>query len=190
MKRNEIVNSLLKEGFSEKTLVKFSDKQLLDLANRILGEADVMISKKDPQAAQKIEDAKKKNQSIETYEEEMEESEDSKDEKENIKEWVSRVTNENFHSFTSKNEIMSLISTKITEQEVGSNVKKGHNGVPEFMSYDSISKSEVKEQSPTTKPKTKPTTKPSTPKPKTPYQPGPGKNPKPKALKETENANK
>jgi hypothetical protein len=79
MKRNEIVNSLLKEGFSEKTLVKFSDKQLLDLANRILGEADVMISKKDPQAAQKIEDAKKKNQSIETYEEEMEESEDSKD---------------------------------------------------------------------------------------------------------------
>jgi hypothetical protein len=240
MKRNEIVNSLLKEGFSESTLVKFSDKQLNDLAQRILGEADVMISNKDPQKQQKVVDAKKTNKSIEFYEEKpssglskekkseivkkakkgedigkkgkgfekiVKKSKESgakdpeavaaaamwkniKRENVEVKEWVKTLAENNFHSFTSKNEIMDLISTKITEQEVGSNVKKGHNGVPEFMSYDSISKSEVKEQSPTTKPKTKPTTKPSTPKPKTPYQPGPGKNPKPKALKETENANK
>ena len=122
MKRNEIVESLIKEGFSEKTLVNFSDKQLATFASRILGEADIMISKKDPNAAQKIEDAKNKNQSIETYEEEMKEDNSSdeiskekkdkvvKNTKKNkgfeIKDWVKQVTNENFHSFTSKNEIM------------------------------------------------------------------------------------
>ena len=73
MKRNEIVESLMKEGFSEKTLVNFSDKQLVTFASRILGEADIMISKKDPLANQKIADAKKQNKSIETYEEEMKE---------------------------------------------------------------------------------------------------------------------
>lgn len=210
MKRNEIVESLLKEGFSEKTLVKFSDKQLTTLASRILGEADIMISKKDPLANQKIADAKKQNKSIETYEEEMKiEVEEElkgdqkkidknhngkidaqdfkilKNEKKNIKEWVSAVTNKNFHSFTSKNEIMEMIQFKLEEQEVGSKVKKGHNGIPEFMSYDVISNTETIDAEPTTKPApTKPKTSPTI-KPKTPYQPGPGKNPKPKALKET-----
>jgi hypothetical protein len=216
MKRNEIVESLMKEGFSEKTLVNFSDKQLTTLASRILGEADIMISKKDPLANQKIADAKKQNKSIETYEEEVKEElkgnqkkldknhngeidaqdfkilkgqkkKDSikKDEKENIKEWVSSVTNKNFHSFTSKNEIMEMIQIKLHEQEVGSKVKKGHNGIPEFMSYDVISSTETIDAEPTTKPApVKPKTNPGT-KPRTPYQPGPGKNPKPKALKET-----
>jgi len=39
MKREQIVNSLLKEGFSDKTLVKFNDKQLVHLYERIIGEA-------------------------------------------------------------------------------------------------------------------------------------------------------
>jgi hypothetical protein len=69
--------------------------------------------------------------------------------------------------------------------EHGPKVKKGHNGVPEFMSYDSI----VAAAEPTTKPA--PTKEPGTKTPpkkdprKTPFQPGPGPNPKPKALKET-----
>jgi hypothetical protein len=54
MKRSEIVKSLLEEGFTETTLLNFSDKQLYSLAERILGEADIMISKKDPQVNQKI----------------------------------------------------------------------------------------------------------------------------------------
>lgn len=206
MKRNEIVENLLKEGFSEKTLVKFSDKQLSELYGRIIGESDIMISKKDPQAAQKIADAKKQNKSIETYEEKkpssglskekkskvVKKSKSIKKENTEVKSWLETIAEDNFHSFTSKNEIMELIQTKLNEVEVGPNVKKGHNGVPEFMTYDSISNSEVKESSPTTKPApTKPKVNPGT-KPKTPYQPGPGKNPKPKALKEKEekNANK
>lgn len=243
MKRNEIVESLLKEGFSEKTLVNFSDKQLSTLASRILGEADIMISKKDPLANQKIADAKKQLKSIETYEEEMKESSKkkpssglSKEKKSEIvkkakkgedigkkgkgfekivdkakksgakdpeavaasamwknvkregveiKNWVKQITNENFHSFTSKNEIMDMIQFKMNEQEVGGKVKKGHNGIPEFMSYDVITNTETIDAEPVTKPApTKPKTNPTI-KPRTPYQPGPGTNPKPKALKET-----
>lgn len=308
MKRNEIVKSLLEEGFSEKTLVNFSDRQLMTLANRILGESDVMISKGDPEAAEKIAMAKAKKQSIETYEGEVkEESEvkpkkldkksDSKTDdkkkdikptsgavsgnsdvrsptstdvrsptrtatstdaytsgnvtvtggagagatttvtiksdpekqkrlksgqgekqetkeeliggqkkldknkngkidaedfkllkgkkKENIKEWVSEVTNKKFHSFTSKKEIMEMIQFKLKE-DVGSNVKKGHNGIPEFMTYDSISDVETVGNSPITKPApTKPKENPTT-KPRTPYSPKPGEKSKPKALKEKE----
>ena len=38
MKRNEIVSRLIKEGFSEKTLVNFSDKQLANLSERMFNE--------------------------------------------------------------------------------------------------------------------------------------------------------
>ena len=103
-----------------------------------------------------------------------------------VKNWVKGlVENKEFHSFTSKNEIMELIQSKLNESETmthqfGPKVKKGHNGIPEFMSYDAIVSAE-----PATKPKptTKPGTKPGE-KPKTPYQPGPGPNPKPKAMYE------
>ena len=206
MKRNEIIQSLLKEGFSEKTLVNFSDRQLATFASRILGEADIMISKKDPLVNQKIKDAKDKNQSIETYEEEMKEelkgnqkkldknhngeidaqdfkilkgqkNKDSnkKDKKENIKEWVSSVTNKNFHSFTSKNEIMEMIQFKL--QEAGPNVKVGHNGTPEFMTYEAAPEpSKPGTDAPV---REKPTTKPGKPKRENPFEPK--HNPKPKA---------
>jgi hypothetical protein len=217
MKRNEIVKSLIKEGFSEKTLVNFSDKQLMTLASRLLGEADVMISKKDPLVNQKIDDAKKQNKSIETYEEDMKEelkggqkkldknhngkidSQDfkilkgqkkkdsnKKDEKENIKEWVSTVTKKNFHSFTSKNEIMEMIQFKLKE-EVGANVKKGHNGIPEFMTYDAISDTDTISAEPITKPAPTKDPKVNPTKPRTPYSPKPGEKSKPKAMGENSN---
>jgi hypothetical protein len=102
-----------------------------------------------------------------------------KTEKKEVKEWVNRLAENNFHSFTSKNEIMELIKTKINEVEVGPNVKKGHNGIPEFMSYEAITKPAP------TKPKVDPGTKP-----RTPYSPKPGEKSKPKALKEKKDANK
>lgn len=210
MKRDIIVSKLMKEGFSEKTLVKFTDKQLADLSERILGEENIMISTKDPQAQQKIAAAKKANKTIETYEEKSEEMCESCDcpkseckcekksdswktmKKESIetKKWINKLAEGKFHSFTSKNEIMELIQTKLTESEVmepehGSKVKKGHNGVPEFMSYDMITNdgdTKTAPSKPTTKPGTKPGTSPS--KPKTPYQPGPGPKHKPKAFAE------
>jgi len=244
MKRNEIVKSLLKEGFSEKTLLNFSDKQLNDLAVRIfLGEmlnipqgdkAAIEAAKKNKQpfmtfegevgeelkGNQKKIDANKngkidpedfkllrsKKDSKKTEKKEVKElvgnqkkidanknnkidpedfkllrskKDSKKSEKKEVKEWVNRLAENNFHSFTSKNEIMELIKTKINEVEVGPNVKKGHNGIPEFMSYEAITKPAP------TKPKVDPGTKP-----RTPYSPKPGEKSKPKALKEKKDANK
>ena len=68
MNRKIIIEKLLKEGFSEKTLVSFNDKQLVTLSKTVLMEEDVMISKKDPQFQQKVAVAKKSNKTIETYE--------------------------------------------------------------------------------------------------------------------------
>jgi hypothetical protein len=383
MKRTELVEKLIKEGFSEKTLVKFSDNQLKQLVSRMLSEEDLMISKKDPQYQQKVVDAKKQNKTIEAYEElkgnqskidknkngkidaddfailnkekkgetkedvseadmgltikgsksssstvfggtpkkkstpkkkEVDETEETevdeslhgimigatkeklkkdlgrdpedhevekelgkfvdswkkdneskekkgknpynpgkppspdfngynkkkekkegeveegdyhnerskkalekskedfpqlknikkcddcgkveskckckKEDVKEIKNWVKGlVENKNFHSFTSKNEIMELIQTKLNESDTmvqhGPKVKKGHNGIPEFMSYDAIASAEPKtapsKPAPSTKPGTRPTpTRREDPR-KTPFQPGPGTNPKPKA---------
>ena len=109
------------------------------------------------------------------------------EENRNIKNWVNNLAeNKLYHSFTSKNEIMELIQTKLNESatmkpQFGSKVKQGHNGIPEFMSYEAITSS-----GPATAP-TKPTTKPGTkpgekPKKDNPYSPKPGPNHKPKAL--------
>ena len=84
---------------------------------------------------------------------------------------------------------MELIKTKLNENTAmvqhGPQVKKGHNGIPEFMTYDAIVKSDkpaVAPSKPKTKPGTSPGTKPGTnPKPKHPYAPNPGENPEPKA---------
>ena len=48
MKRNEIIQKLVSEGFSEKTLVNFTDKQLNDLSTRMLGEQEVGGYKEGP----------------------------------------------------------------------------------------------------------------------------------------------
>ncbi len=194
MKRNEIVETLIKEGFSEKTLVKFSDKQLSDLHERIIGEGITKVSATDIKTQDEL---KKLKKPFEVYEEKPSAglSKEKKNKKvgkkgKEVKDWLNSLAESNFHSFTSKNEIMELVKTKLNEIEVGPNVKKGHNGVPEFMSYDAISNTEVAEQSPTTKPApTKPKVDPGT-KPRTPYSPKPGEKSKPKALKEKKNANK
>jgi hypothetical protein len=44
MKRTELIGRLLKEGFSEKTLVNFTDKQLNDLSERIVTTAKDMAA--------------------------------------------------------------------------------------------------------------------------------------------------
>jgi len=229
MKRFELVQKLINEGLSEKTLVNLSDKQLGDLSKRMLGEAltaTMADIKKSPtlQAAAKdpntpirvvgeegdIDESKKKKKKetiydkalkdlggeegvIKFFDKELKNKKKSavvKKENVEVKNWLETIAEDNFHSMTSKGEIMELIQTKLNEVEVGPNVRKGHNGVPEFMSYDAISNTEVKEASPTTKPApTKPKVDPGT-KPRTPYSPKPGEKSKPKALKEKKDANK
>lgn len=59
MNRNEIITKLVKEGFSEKTLIRFNDNQLKKFSDKILGEglkvkADDL--KADPALADKLKD--------------------------------------------------------------------------------------------------------------------------------------
>lgn len=232
MKRNEIIQKLINEGFSEKTLVNFTDKQLSSLAQRMLNEETVMISKNSPTFQKDMETAKKAKKTIETYEQkeicekcgkkvcECKKSEVKEGEKwiqkaihtskkgslkkalgvkkdetipvsklksatkksgkfgqkarlaltlhklnefSETQEWVENIVENNYHSLTTKNEIMELIKTKLTE-------------------------SDVMEQQPSTKPSPSttpaPTVDPSRPKPQKPKRENPfepGRQPKPKA---------
>lgn len=95
-----------------------------------------------------------------------------------VKKWVNKLVENK--CFTSKNEIMNLIHTKLNEQEVA---EPETITLPDFLTFDAITSGG--EAQPTTKPGTKPTTKPGTkPTPKTPFQPGPGPKHNPKASME------
>ena len=245
MKRNEIVEKLMNEGFSEKTLVNFTDKQLTDLSERILSEQvkkgsvvmpktstnpmdvkkmtdqglNVELREKELKGGQKKIDANKngkidaedfkllkKKKSTDKcsdcgedkkdckcddthLEEEVSDnkermtvkvSELKKGEVSEVKNWVKNlVETKQFHSFTSKNEIMELIQTKLNNEVISEKIL-----LPDFLTSKSIKKSQNNENSssPVTKPKptTKPDTKPGKPK-HNPLNPGPKPNPGPQA---------
>ena len=192
MKRSELVEKLIIEGFSEKTLVNFSDKQLNSLAQRILGEAITTTAKALSQSADLQNLAKK--QDIKLVGEDGEVSEELKGKQKNldknhngkidgqdfkilkgqkkekkkegvdIKEWVGALAEENFHSFTSKNEIMELIKVKLNENQPSPS-----------------------QPTPETPVREKPTTKPGKPKRENPFEPK--HTPKPKALGEEGDVN-
>ena len=250
MNRKIIIEKLLKEGFSEKTLVSFNDKQLVTLSKTVLKEA-VMIKKDN---VKDIAAAKAAGKTIETYESKhkdvnekwegdvkvkktgehadktvselkkelnslKEKSKKYQDEgkkvpkkiidqeaelkfairakqgwkkkmNENvseIEEWVLDLTESKYSQFTSKNDIMKIINEKMeTFQPMPmSKAKKGHNGIPEFMTYDAIVGNQPAPSPNPSQPDVLPDAPPKEkdkPKPKTPYQPGPGVDPKPKAM--------
>lgn len=181
MNRKDIINKLLSEGFSVSTLAPFNDKQLNSLYSRVIKEEETKtkISSKTPNLKTIVKDLK--NQGIDDIEiTEDEENVNIKKKsgifaKKNLKEWVNNLVDSEYTSFTSKNEILEMISSKIQNEEETETINK----IPEFMTYDSI-----KANAPTiapSKPKTTPKVAPGQ-KPKTPYSPGPGKNPRPKAM--------
>jgi len=106
-----------------------------------------------------------------------------------LNEWVDNIVSKNVHPFTSKNDIMNLITDKLNEQNVAEpEVKKG---VPNFLTYDDIKNAgddrEVEVAEPIVKPGTRPTTTPNPKKPLDPYKPGRGINPAPKAMRKKVN---
>jgi hypothetical protein len=251
MKRQNIITKLMNEGFTQKTLVNLTDKQLHMLAERILSEQYMSTSTTSPASVLNIPKtdqiginaAKTQKKTFATYEGEVKEQEklgapekkqysdeeivmkrvnhkietkmkknegvksevellkrmgkeipekvqkycDARKKKEKepalsenkkVKKWVNKLVESK--CFTSKNEIMRLIHTKLNEQEVA---EPETITLPDFLTFDAITSSG--EAQPTTKPGTKPTTKPSTrPTPKTPFQPGPGPKHNPKASME------
>jgi hypothetical protein len=190
MKRKDIIEKLLSEGFSEKTLSRMGDKELSVLAKTVLKET-VMIKSSN---TAEIENAKKLGKTIETYEEESGEEKEVENEewshvqKENeVESWVLNLAEEKFSNFTKKSEIMEIISSKVKETSTpmpATKARKGHNGIPEFMSYDAIVSTQPSPAQPDIDTPTKPGTPEKPSKPKTPYEPGPGTNPKPKAMGE------
>ena len=197
MKRSELVKMLISEGMSEKTLVNFSDKQLSDLHERMVIDADKLKDPKlqaianDPNIEVEVKEDLKGNQKkldknhngkidgqdfkiLKGQKKKKSVKTDTKDKE--VKEWVESLAENNYHSFTSKNEIMEMIQFKL--QEAGPNVNIGHNNVPEFMTYESLSDGDVETKP--AKPKVTPGTKP---KPHNPNQPGPFTKPKPTAEK-------
>jgi hypothetical protein len=206
MNRKLTIEKLLREGFTEKTLSRLSDKELSTLSSTVLKENTMMIPK---DKVQDIEAAKKNKQTFVAYEEkdvneEKPSSEFSKEKKSKIvkkgedvekkveesvsdvEEWVLDLAESKYSQFTSKKDIMNIISEKMETLNPmpSSKPKKGHNGVPEFMTYDSIIATQPAPAKPDVDTPVKPKTPEKPSKPRTPYQPGPGTDPKPKALAE------
>jgi hypothetical protein len=206
--RKDIVKKLISEGFNRNTLIMMSDNELKTLCKTLFNES-VMVKANAPTAAADIANAKKQGKTIETYESKEDvcpicgmkectckdkkhgkKTKNVKGKKENteIKEWVLSLAESKFTKFTSKKDIMGIINEKVmeTSKPMPRKAKIGHNGVPEFMTYDSIvgnnPSTAPSPSQPEVSPDAPPREKPN--KPKTPYQPGPGTNPKPKALAE------
>ena len=163
MKRSELVQKLMNEGLSEKALVNLTDNQLNQLAERMLGEGTVMISKKSPTFQSDLAAAQKANKTIETYEEhgvgskvtkghngipefmdskklkkgesDSSKKKNSKKEKSETKEWVENLAEEKFfHILTSKNEIMEMIATKMKSEVVSEELSP----LPDFLKWSSL----------------------------------------------------
>jgi hypothetical protein len=222
MKRSEVIGKLISEhGFTEKTLVNMDDKQIFMLGNRILGEQistsavstpAVNIPKTNKPA---IDQAKRNKETFLTYEGEVKEEDETEEKKvekklpkkgktpeklkenKSMKTWIKGLVESQYHPITSKGEIVQLVRQRINEVETMQPMpkhkpKKGHNGIPEWLTYKSIKNSgepatkPVTKPAPTQEPGTAPTKRPH----KVPFQPGIRVNPKPKALAETKPATK
>ncbi len=223
MKRKDLINKLVNEGFNAKTLSSLNDKQIVDLSERLFNEQSIgkgaVIMKKgsNPTDIKRVTDSgmnvelrekdekpelnvvdtlksdeiesiwdhikggekpsrkemkldifkymKKHDCSLDSLKEKcLKESNDELD----MKEWISNLAETNYHSFTSKEEIMELIKTKLNES-----VKTMPSW---FSSKEILANNPAPVIAP---PKTRPGT---TPKRRVPFQPGPGPNPRPDAL--------
>jgi hypothetical protein len=177
MNRNELVEKLVKEGFSATTLCKFNDKQLEKFAKKVLSEATLNIPKTDQAAIKTAQDSK---QTFVTYEEEnIEEKEEeiipvSKIRRsgtkktrafnaEKINEFVDNVVENNYHSLTTKGEMVELIKNKVTVISEKQNIP----AIPEFMEGVEVAEPAVK---PETKPAKPDTDTPPKEKPRHPGQ--------------------
>ncbi len=148
MNRAETIEKLIKEGFSEKTLVKFNDNQLKKFAAKILKEQPVLNIPKDNKPAIAL--AQKNKQQFVAYEEkdvevkedevisvgELKKSKKVKPVFKNLHEFVENTINSNYHSLVTKGDMVSLVKEKINES---SELKeRSIPRIPEFMSFDSI----------------------------------------------------
>jgi hypothetical protein len=149
MKRIEIIKKLVAEGFSEKTLVNFNDKQLEKLSNKVLKEAQTVTTTKTVYNSKDAKDVAAlnvalKNPNINKNDIEVKEEEEVASPKKvkkldlkNLNEFVDQAVEKNYHSITTKGDIVSLIKEKLNESESDVSERMVPK-LPEFMSFDSI----------------------------------------------------
>jgi hypothetical protein len=180
MTRAQIIKKLISEGFSEKTLVNFSDKQLDKLSTKLLGEGLKVKADDLPALADKLKD---KDVTV-VPEEEGEELKKKKITKKEVKEtsnkggikslnlkklneFVEDVVDKKYHSLTTKGEISELIKEKFSNLSE----KKSMSKLPEFIG-------EFEMAEPAVKPDVKPApAKPDTDRPRRERPRHPGQRP-------------
>lgn len=152
MRRAQLIQKLMSEGFSEKTLVNFNDKQLEKFANKVLKEAQTVTTtktvynSKDPKDVAALNTALKdpnvNKNDIEVKEDEVipvgkiKKSKKVKPVFKNLNEFVENTVNSNYHSLVTKGDMVSLVKEKINESS--DLEEKGMPKIPEFMSFDNI----------------------------------------------------
>jgi hypothetical protein len=152
MRRAQLIQKLMSEGFSEKTLVNFNDKQLEKFANKVLKEAQTVTTtktvynSKDPKDVAALNTALKdpnvNKNDIEVKEDEVipvgkiKKSKKVKPVFKNLNEFVENTVNSNYHSLVTKGDMVSLVKEKINESSELE--EKGMPKIPEFMSFDNI----------------------------------------------------
>lgn len=167
MKRAEIIDKLIKEGFSEKTLVKFNDNQLANFANKLLKEAQTVTStktvynSKDPKDIAALNMALKnpdalKNQAVEVKEDEVVNKRKIVKKKKtksvlNLKNpsaFVENIVGKKYHTMTTKLEMVELIKSKMNTLVSEDLSERKMSKLPEFLSFDSIMSSAKPEEAP------------------------------------------
>ena len=152
MKRAQLIEKLMSEGFSEKTLVNFNDKQLEKFANKVVKEAQTVTTtktvynSKDPKDVAALNTALKdpnvNKNDIEVKEDEVipvgkiKKSKKVKPVFKNLHEFVENTIDSNYHSLVTKGDMVSLVNQKINESSELE--EKSVPKLPEFMSFDSI----------------------------------------------------
>jgi hypothetical protein len=163
MNRSEIIEKLIKEGFSEKTLVKFNDNQLKKFSEKMLKEAQTVTTTKTVYTASDPRDkaavnalldkaahdpSTLKDKNIEVKEgDEMPVSkiksiakakQKTKSVFKNINEFVNNAVDKKYHSMTTKNEMVELIKSKLNMVVSEDLLEKTMSKLPEFLSFDAI----------------------------------------------------
>jgi hypothetical protein len=149
----------MSEGFSEKTLVNFNDKQLEKFANKVLKEAQTVTTTKTVYDSKKPEDVADLNtalkdpnvnkNNIEVKEDEvisvgkLRKSKKVKPVFKNLHEFVENTINSNYHSLVTKGDMVSLVKEKINESS-DLYEKEMIDHLPEFMNEFDMAQPDIK----------------------------------------------
>ncbi len=148
MKRIDIIKKLIGEGFSEKTLVGFNDKQLEKLSAKVLREGLKVKAddiKSDPALADKLKDkdvtiVPEEDDTVETIKKGDLKQKKSALNMKKLNAFVESVVDKKFHTLATKKEISELIKEKFNNITEKNTISK----LPEFIGEFEMAEPAVK----------------------------------------------